>query len=198
MKLFIINNGMLVLNIPEVLLIREFEALVARDKTIGKTIAYNEFRFIYHIVDPLSKPNQDGYDEKKANAFAIKDCNFPSDYQPDKAVVAALIKYAELRSSLIVEVCQELLISVKSTPDVLKKIRNRLDELLNQAKVSTDEIREILALQKQIIEIASDVPNLVRKIDAAQKEIEKDDIIYARGKVPITSGMLRDNPIDKV
>jgi len=195
MKLFILIDGILRLNNPEVLLIREFEALVARDNSVGKTESFNEFRFIYHIVDPLSRPNQEGYNEKKAIAFAIKDCRFKPDYQPDKLVQAALIKYAELRSTLIVEVCQELLISVNSTPDILKKIRRRIEELLAIEQTTTDNIREMLSLQKQINEMAAEVPSIVKKIAAAQKEIEAIDVPLARGKVPITSSMNPKNAL---
>jgi len=189
MKLFIMQDGILRLNNVEVLLIREFEALVLRDNSVGKTAAFNEFRFIYHIVDPLSKPNQDGYNEKKAIEFAIRDCRFKPDYQPDDLVKKALLKYAELRSTLIVEVCEELLISVKTTPDVLKKIRKRIDTLLEIEDLTLDQIRELLNLQKQIVDIASDVPNIVKRIAEAQKEINNIDVELARGKVPISSSM---------
>lgn len=189
MKLFIMQDGLLRLNYPEILLVREFETLVTRDNSVGKTVAFNEFRFIYHIVDPLSRPNQEGYNEKRATEYAIKDCRFKPDYQPDLQIIAALTKYAELRSSLIVEVCQELLISVSSTPDILKKIRRRMDELLLLETVTTENIREMLSLQKQIIEMASEVPTLVKKIATAQKEIESSDTKLARGKVAISSSM---------
>jgi len=189
MKLFILQDGILRLNTIEILLVREFEALVLRDNSVGKVVAFNEFRFIYHIVDPLSKPNQDGYDEKKAIAFAIRDCRFKPDYQPDDLVKKALVKYAELRSTLIVEVCEELLISVKTTPDVLKKIRKRLDQLLELDTIKTEDIKEMLSLQKQIVDIASEIPTIVKRISEAQKEINNIDVELARGKIPISSSM---------
>jgi hypothetical protein len=189
MKLFTLDSGNIRINVTEVLIIKEFEGLLLRDTSIGKLRAYNEFKFIYHLADPLSRPNQDGFNETQAIEFACKECDFPKDYKPDKLVEAALVKYADLRSSVIAEVCEELLISFRTSSTVLKKIRARIDVLLSQPEVTEDSIKNIIGLQKQIMEMGSSIPDNIKKIVVAQKELEATNKVLGRGKIEITDSM---------
>lgn len=196
MKLFILTNNSFTLNNPEVLLINEFMYLWQRDETIGKVKALTEFKFIYHICDPQSVPNKKGYNEKEALMFAIKECNLPPNYKPDKYILAALNRYVEIRSSVIAEVCQELLISFKSSSSVLKKIRNRIDTLLKQEVISTAELSEIRTLQQEIISMASSIPEHIKKIVKAQAELDAEETgELARGKIVISDSMNPDTAI---
>lgn len=189
MKLFIITHNQLTLNNPEVLLIKEFEALLSRDQTSDKIKAWNEFKFIYHIADPLSKPNQDGYNEKNALAFARRECGYDETYMPDKMVIAALNRYAGLRSSIIAEVCQELLISFRYSADVLKKIRSKMDMLLAEVDMTTEQIAEVIRLQKEISSMANGIPENINRVTNAQRELESTEGELLRGKKKKSSSM---------
>lgn len=189
MNLFTLNNNVLSLNNIEILLVKEFEVLLSRDKNIDKSTAWSEFKFIYYVGDPLSYPNQNGFNEKNTISFACKECGFKEDYVPDEVVKAALNKYIKLRTSIITNVCQELLISFKSSADVLKKIRFRVEDLLVKPILTLDEIREVIALQKEIMVMASSIPENINRITNIQKEIENSGKELLRGKYEKSNSM---------
>lgn len=189
MKLFILSNGSISLNNIEILLINDFKAILDRDPSIAKVRAWNEFKFIYHIVDPRSVPNQKGYNEKAAIAFANRECGFDEFYVPDRLLLKAINKYEELNSSVVAEVCQELLISFNSSSDVLKRMRTKMEDLLAKSNITSDEIREVITLQKEIISMASSIPEHINKLTIAQAELEKSDNKVLRGKRELSSSM---------
>jgi len=189
MKLFTITNGTIAINTPEVLLINDFKAILDRDPTVGKVNAWNEFKFIYHLVDPMSVPNQRGYNEASAIAFAKRECGYDESFVPDRILTKAIAKYAELRSSIVAEVCQELLISFRTSSEILKKMRNRMDDILAKSALTTDDIREVINLQKEIISMASGIPENITKITTAQAELEKSNDKLLRGKRTLKDSM---------
>jgi len=195
MKLFILGSNGIELNTPEILLVQEFKVLLDRDRTLGKVRAWEEFKFIYYIVDPRSYPNQQGYDEKAAIKFASKECNFPDDYKPDDAIVKAVARYAELRSSIAAEVCEELLIAFRNSVPLMRKMRGRMEELLLLPILTVEQVREIINLQKEITGIANGVPEMIEKITKAQTELEETDVKLGRGKKVISNSQRPESAI---
>lgn len=197
-KLFILKDGLISLNNDEILLFKEFAAILERDTSPGRTVGYNQFKYIYHICDPKSYPNKKGLNEKKAHEWATKECGFNENWKPQNDIVLlkALKKYAELRSSLIAEICQEILISISSTIDVLRVTRTRSEKLLAMPELSIDNIKEVRNLQKEVIEMASGIPNLIKKIEEAEKELEtSDEAELLRGKQIIPDSMKPEEAI---
>lgn len=99
------NTGQLELNVPEILLVREFEALTAseRNKTkedpkgIYNTRAFREFKYIYLAINWQS-PYAD-YPEQERHQEALKDANITEEEFNNPEFRAACRKYRDLQES---------------------------------------------------------------------------------------------------
>lgn len=90
-------NKQLELNEPEILLIKEFKALLDRDKTKTKTRATKELTYIYLALDWKSPYNQ--YSEHERHDEAINDSGLTESEFNDPIFREACRKYRALQDS---------------------------------------------------------------------------------------------------
>lgn len=99
------QTGQLELNVPEILLVREFESLISVDrnktkedpKGMYKTRAFREFKYIYLAINWQS-PYAD-YPEQERHQEALKDAKMTEEEFNDPDFRAACRKYRDLQES---------------------------------------------------------------------------------------------------
>lgn len=99
------NTGTLELNTPEILLIREFEALLDTDrnkckedpKGVYKLRAFREFKYIYLAIH-WNSPYADYFNQDK-HQESLKDANMTEEEFNDPLFRAACRKFKELQES---------------------------------------------------------------------------------------------------
>ena len=90
-------NKQLEINEPEILLIREFKALLDRDKTNHKDKATRELTYIYLAIDWKSPYSQ--YSEYERHQEALMDANITEEEFNDPIFREACRKYRNLQDS---------------------------------------------------------------------------------------------------
>lgn len=131
MKIFLFDNSVneIIINQPEILLIREFAALWdnERNKTkedpkgTKKKRAYREFTYIWLMCDWTS-PYAD-YAERERHEEALKDANLTDQEWNDPTFRAACRKYRELQES------SRALKLIKSAQGIVDKITDYFNTL---------------------------------------------------------------------
>ena len=99
MNVFSYNNlnKQLEINEPEILLVKEFKALLDRDKTKHKTKATRELTYIYLAIDYKSIYNQ--YTELERHEEALSDSGLTEEEFNDPIFREACRKYRNLQDS---------------------------------------------------------------------------------------------------
>ena len=99
MNVFIYDglNKRLELNQPELLLVKEFKALLDRDKTKGKSQAFKEFTYIWLAIDWKSIYSQ--YTELERHEESLADSGITEKEFNDPIFREACRKYRALQDS---------------------------------------------------------------------------------------------------
>lgn len=99
MNVFIYDkaHGRLEVNEPEILLIKEFKALLDRDKTKDKSKSFRELTYIYLAIDWKSPYCQ--YSEQERHQEALLDSNITEEEYNDPVFREACRKYRSLQDS---------------------------------------------------------------------------------------------------
>jgi len=200
MHFFKFESGELILDKPELALYPEFSTLIKRDKGSDgdvdgrkKKKAFAEFTYIYFTTDFNSFPNKHGFSPKQVHEYAVDMAKLPKDYIADNEVKSAMNCYRKLVTSLSKEIRQELLKSFNNSPKVISKIRNKVDDLLSTDLNDEKDIIMLVECQKQLLQIATDVPKKLlelREVDKlVQMDEEKTDVNIGRGggEIPLSA-----------
>jgi 5-bromo-4-chloroindolyl phosphate hydrolysis protein len=203
-ELFVLNpeTQMVDLNRPWISTIKEFRVLLQRDKgTKGdkagkkKTQAEKEFTFIYHLVDYRSQFSQ--YSEKDRLQESLRNAglDLKFDYTKDEELLQAVEIYRVFKETADLLLLQELRQGLHASSRVVRKIRQNLEELLDQADLLTPEqvkelggkndlIITISERMDRIMQITQDLPKTLKAITQLEESIKKDlsDIPQLRGK----------------
>lgn len=131
MKFFLFNNATneIIVNEPEILLVKEFAALWDKDrnktskdkKGTKRTRAFRELTYIWLMCD-WSSPYAD-YAEQERHQECLKDANMTEEEWSDPTFRAAARKYRELQES------SRALKLIKSAQQVVDKITDYFDTL---------------------------------------------------------------------
>ena len=97
MNVFSYANKKLELNEPEILLVKEFKALLDRDKTKTKTRAFKEFTYMWLAIDYKSIYAQ--YSEFEKHEEALSDSGLTEEEFNDPVFREACRKYINLQDS---------------------------------------------------------------------------------------------------
>ena len=103
-KLFKVENDLLVLDKEEIRGIEEFKVILERDKGSKgdndgrkKFAAYKQFMYIYIVADLNSYPNQAAYNDKELHEAGIIEARLESNFKPDAAIKIAIAKYRKIQ-----------------------------------------------------------------------------------------------------
>ncbi len=206
MKIFAIQDGVLVLDREEIALIKEFNNVLRRvipceDDPTGrlKVRAFQEFNYIYSICDYNSYPNKNGLSEEEAHYWAVDNAGLPPDWKPDQVVFEAMQAYSRLVDTPSRELSRELLISIRNTYKIVRKVREKVDEKLEHDELDNSDIDELISYQNKLMAIADKVPSMVNSLKNVIEMIDKEEDInkeYVRGGNEIDESMNPDTSIN--
>lgn len=204
MQIFIVENGELIINRPEVLLYPSLHKILMRDKDRYKKQAFREFAYIYFTTDPEAVPYKYGYNEDETEKYAIENSKLDKDWTPDEIVIEAQKEYKHVNGSVIKDVIKESLIAFRNYSKVTKLIRKHIDKLLYTAEeageLSVDEINKLMNYTVQLLEIGNTIPAVKDKLNMSLKAVERsmdidndDDLVRGTTeKVPSSFDPERD------
>lgn len=184
MKIFLFDNGLneIVLNEPEVLLIREFAALWTNDRNITKedptgklkTRALREFKYIWLMIDWAS-PYSD-YTEQERHQECLKDAEITEEEWADSKFRAACRKYKELQNS------SRSLKLIKSAQNIVDKITDYFDsidlterdEVTGKPIFKTKDVMTEMQTVSKVVEELKTLEYMYKKEQEAESDVRGD------------------------
>ena len=184
MKFFLFDNSdnSVIVNEPEILLIREFSALWSNDrnktkadpKGSKKSRAYRELTYIWLMCD-WSSPYSD-YTEQERHREALKDAGLTEEEWNDPTFRAACRKYRELQDS------SRALKLIKSAQEVVDKITDYFDTL---------DIQERDAVTGKPIFKTKDVMGELKEVSNVVEQLKTLEFLYKKEQEE-SSGLMGD------
>ena len=184
MKFFKFVDGELTLNRDEISLYPSIKKLIARDhggKVVGdpdgrrKLYAYKELAYIYFRYDFEAYPAQHGLSEEEAHKYAAKKSNLGTDYTPDELVLEVAKLYQKEHLSPTKKTIATLLRVFTINERLIEKIEQNLTATLTMPTLTAPQITELLGYQKQLIDIATAIPNNAKKLREAMSLLEEEE-----------------------
>lgn len=184
MKFFKFIDGAIELDKDSIALYPNYKKILSRDrggKVPGdpdgrfKYYAFREFAYIYYRCDFEAYPAQHGLTEKEAHTYAIKHSGLAKDYVPDEVVLAAMKQYENEHLSPAKNAIKTLIRVFALNEKLIEKIEINLTTSLELPVLTAPQISELLAYQKQLIEIATNVPATVKKLREAMNLLEEEE-----------------------
>ncbi len=166
MKLFKVEDWEVKVQ-EEVWTIDAFKALLTRDKTKGKEIAFKEIAFIYHYAD-IRSDYMYITDEKKRVKEVSKDVGLPDNWVYDKVMKDAVDLYKERSTTVLEKLYQSAQKSANDISEYLDKTDKLLAERDEKGK-PVNTINSITAALKTI-------PDIMKNNTAAYQELIKEKI----------------------
>jgi hypothetical protein len=168
-KLFKLDEYEVVVE-PEAILLKPFKTLWDRDKRRDKSLAKQEFAFIFFVSDPRSD-YQYIIDREEREKQVIQALGMPEGWKPDKKVYEAIVFYESFKP-----VSAGLLEDTRVAVDKLRqKLRNiNLDE--------TDRNGKPVHTLSSMTQTIKQIPALVKELDEAERTLNKDIIAEARAR----------------
>jgi hypothetical protein len=170
---FLFNNATntVELNTPDLLLIKEFSALVDKDRNKTKedpkgtslSRAFREFTYIYLMISWTS-PYSD-YTEQERHSECLKDANLTEKEWNDPIFRAACRKYREMQNS------SRVLKLIKSAQGVIDKITDYFDTL---------DIQERDAVTGKPIFKTKDVMAELANVSGIVEQLKTLEILYKK------------------
>lgn len=155
---------------PEAIMLAPFKVLWDRDKSKDKTLAKQEFAYIFYMGDPRSD-YQYLIDKEVRQAEIIKGLGMPAKWHPDDAVNRALEFYESFKP-VSAGLLEDTRVAINKLREMLRNID--LDE-------RDDKNKPVYTLSS-ITQTIKQIPALVRDLDAAERTLSKDIISEARAR----------------
>ena len=162
---------------PEAITMAPFKAIYDRDKHKDKSMAKQELAYIYFMGDPRSD-YQYLVDPEVRSQEIIKGLGMPKDWSPDEAVKRALTFYESFKPTSA-GLLEDTRYFVNSFREELKARSKNLGNL------EMKELKEAMALMKQI-------PSLAKDLDEAERTLSKDIVAEAKARGSQTKALLED------
>ena len=168
-KLFKLDDYEVVVE-PEAIMLKPFKALWDRDKSKGKTIAKQEFAFIFFVSDPRSD-YQYIIDKEERERQVILALGMPEKWKADKKVYDAMEFYESFKP-VSAGLLEDTRVAINKLREMLRNID--LDERDDKGK-PVHTLSSITQTIKQI-------PALVRDLDEAERTLSKDILAEAKAR----------------
>ena len=187
MKVFLFDNAnnKVIINEPEVLLIKEFAALWTneRNKTkedpkgIYKSRAYRELTYIWLMIDWAS-PYSD-YAEQDRHQACLQDANLSEDEWADPVFRAACRKYRDMQNE------SRALKLIKAAQGVVDKITDYFDtiDLSERDPITGRPIRKTNDVMKEMQSVSKVVDELKSLEYMYKKEQEEETGVRGEGDI---------------
>ncbi len=172
MELFDIENDRLVLN-PTNLYIPPFKKIWDRDKSKGKSKAYNEIAYVTFLCNMSRKNPYNAYSDFDKDKKIREDLFGSPDWEPNNLVQEAIEKYNEMQKTTN----SRLLQSAKNGAQKLANYFDRVDfEAIDNYGKPKYSARDYAFNLKE-------VGNIVKSLTQLEKQVEKEqmELSEARG-----------------
>jgi hypothetical protein len=160
-----------------------FKAILKRDKSRNKEMAFKEMLFIYFYTDVRS--DYVHYTDGEKLKEIIKDIGLPTDWKLDSIMQDAINFYEERSVSVIAKLYKSALKSANDTSEYLEMTADLLRERTDKGGTVTT-LPMITASQKTLPEIMKNLKAAYKEVIAEQKELE------GRTKGSRTMGLFED------
>ena len=206
MVLFIFVDGVLQLNTPEIVLIKEFNNILVHSERCDsdpngqkKHFAFMKFNYIYQICDYKSYPNQHGLSEKEAHEFAINVSGLPNDWKLDDLTKAGIERYKQLRPSPARELNKEILATLHTSSKLVSKINRYLEKQIEKPDFKDDDINNITTNHFKVIDLAKKIPEQIKALNELKDAIDKEEgnMDKKRGGGEIEDSMNPNNTVER-
>lgn len=191
MKLFRLVNNSIILNIDEIALIKEFNTLIKRDKSINKSKAFEEFKYIYLVYDYSSPYVQKGLNEKDLKRKALENCDIT--IEEDEQIISAIKVYIDLQDSLELRIYLNLIKSFDITDKIIDKIREDIQLKLSEES-NVDNINSLVSSLKTLLTLANDIPDKLESLKKCENLIKKQQESQGLAR---NNTIIRDSMIPK-
>lgn len=167
---------------PEVLKIKEFAALFARDKSKGKVVAQAEMAYIWFFADFKSDFNQIIDETERSVDIILTVEGLPKNWEPDEKVKTALDKYVSLSSTVAGRMLSDA-----------REILNNMSKYAKEASKHLDDKDNDIAKIQAFIR---DLPKMTDTLGSLEEKVlrEKDSSLAHRGSQE--KAMFEDEGVD--
>jgi hypothetical protein len=207
MKYFKLVDGIAQLDKDEISLYSNVKKILSRDhggKVVGdpdgrlKLYAHKEFTYVYFRCDFEAFPSQHGFSEKQAHEYAAKQAGLGEKFVPDDVLLAFCKQYEDEHLTQAKRTIRVLIRIFALSEKVLERIEKNVTELLERPTLTPEEIGNLLKYQNQLMNVASETPETVKKLRAAMNLLEQEDKVkeIGRGGFEITDSYNADNEIE--
>lgn len=187
------DNGMPMPPNTRQLIDKDIRELYRRDLSKDKQRYIQECIVIYYLGDPKSPAKQAGLSDAEALKMAIEQAGLEKSYVPDVLVLRLIRRYYEENITEAGRVVENILKGLHNINLSIDVINSLLNEQLN-AKITTDEISNILGLIKAINDQSKELPSILKRLEEAKENLmyEKETELSRGGNV-VLSSMDADN-----
>ena len=184
LKLFKVVDNVVELDKEEVRLYRPLARLLARDKGspgdvngAKKYYAFKEFKYLYFVCSNDAYPRLKGLSEKETHRFALEQAELPDNYLPDIIMQEAMDFFVDSNSSPAQEYITELLATINNSTKIVRFLRTKIDNVLSELETNFDDkkVSEIYSLQRDLLNMSSDIPKVVRGLGEALENLKKEE-----------------------
>jgi len=193
---FILTPNGLELNIKEILLHSELNAVFKRDNTKDKFKAFKEFSYMFHIVNPKSELVQKGYKGEELHNRAVKIARLEPTYVVDEVMAAAIDVYSSLINGVQTLAYASMLKTFNTSNLIIDSLTEALEKqfILNKNKADgkLSEVNDAISSLQAIMTMASKLPELIDKLNTS-KDLAATEILHkrvGRADIPITHSMM--------
>jgi len=167
MKLFNLDKSYNVVWEPQTIMIKQFNAIFKRDKTVGKTKANKELAFIYFYCDIKSDYNI--HVDLAVKEEAIKaDLVIGKAWKKDKVMLDAIEYYKNMSTSITAKILED-------STYIARKLSSKMKEAVGQEDLDIVDIGKLLDGIKKM-------PDVIKSLQAAEKAVLKE-IDEGQGKL---------------
>lgn len=166
MKIFTMDNETFEISISaEALMVKEFKAIVDRDKVKGKPTAMAELSYVWFFADFKSDFSQIIDEKERGNEIVDAVVGLPKKWSPDALVISAIERYRKLSES----VASRLLIDAMTTINNLSKYAKDASGELSKmdGEKPSHDVSKILAFIDKL-------PNTLSTIKKLEEEVVRE------------------------
>lgn len=159
-----------------------------------KLFALKQLKACMWIGDPSSLGNQQGYDGDALINDAIRNCDLPENWKPDRYCkdLIAIVKQ-HYSGGVAKEYIDDMLKSMRTISTTVKILTQRIETMVDGsgADISDDRLSTLASMQTQLISMAAAAPKHINalKQSLADLRIEETEQELALGGVVVTNSM---------
>lgn len=198
-ELFKIEDGNVVPLTAREATIKEVRQILTRDTGSPgdasgkkKAFAYKELGAVYWIADYRSPGRVQGYEGQDLIDDAIRNFQLPATWKPDRIVQELIDKYEHFNTGgVAAQTLSEIAATFNFMLRTVKTIRSKLNEKLQMANITEDELKSLIELSNELLKLASSIPKMTKDIEMAKEMLKQSEseAEIGRGNIIITSSM---------